>query len=1417
MPDEVDTLAEPLANELARRKVLPAPQAVGIVRQLAHEIAQRHESGRLHLHIAADLISYDAASGRAVLREPLEESRSFGGADCDDEFCPPELQHPRSVLLPVQLAAARDALRASGLSSVDPRRVDLYQLGALLCRLLTGESVSAFLSRPRVAAKVPAEVRDLIERALGHDPQRAWQSAPELLRGLESLDVAVTVALPNMQPGSTRNATEPDTTPSFVGVGKADTDAGRPAPSPTDEEALPFRKLGHYEIIGRLGRGGMGDVYKGYEPQLDRHVAIKVLPAEFSRHEEMVKRFYAEASAAAKLVHPNTVEIHFIGQDEASSTEGQPAKVHFFAMRFVEGESLAELLARRGRLTVDESLAIIEQALSGLNAAHQLGMVHRDIKPGNILIDRERQRVLLADFGLVKSLQAAASMTASGVIVGTVDYMAPEQGQGEAVDARADLYAIGVVLYQILSGRLPFQADSPTGMIFKHVYETPPTLHDVASDVPRSLAEIVAKLMAKSPEARHQNVAELLDDLRVFHQGQPLSLAAASLPRTFDRPRTVIIPAPRFADEALLPATLIQVAALDRWLRAKRSLRDFFLIPAEEFVQQLQTTENQVDGAIAEFERRQATLMNAVREAETVVRDLESERESWHRAIVEADHRAAIAPDDDAARAALAEKLRSERVLTELAEQLDSQQCQLGEMRQKLSQVTAKLESLRSQRDVLNARLKVARARIRMAGGEVRSSRGQKWWWMLRWKNVTLLSLVVMAFGIAMSLIAQITKFSTIVPSGPVSIEVHPNEVANPKSFTDVYVSPPDISSQVFVGGARYGLDLAVSLSGKYVAATNGEPIVQVWDAETGLLLHRLQKNLVKVNAVAFSADGELLATGESYGANQSTLKLWNPEDGALLGVLPEPPRDVSQLIIAAQGSWLLALPTTGSAKVWNYKTRAVYWTIPDMPNAQHFAFSPDGTLVAGISRSGEIRVWDLQERKLVKSWFIDRSTTDSFGLFFTADSAGILTAHGKDSLAIWSARTGERLSQTAGGRFSGEKNVSMSADGRWLATANALWTTIVDAKSGIPRAIFPSRNRKLAFSPKGDRLFSGGAALIRTDLNFPTLRAHGPKFEITAGPLRAFSRDKPLCLLNVGSQIGVWNYEKQTPMYPLKTDSLIEVTKAVAAFSQEARRVALLDHRHQLHVWDVVTGNSLLKVSVPSDESVSPEIQFSVDSESVWIATGRGLWKVDLKQATAELQLELPTEVVSLALSPDLRFVAASVRHGQFQVWEIPSRQPLFRSDEYSHDFKVLAFTSDGQRLLGLTSERTTIVWNLERREVQERFQMSNEIQDIRFLPDRQNVVDWSDGPTQRLRVTNPNSHQVQISYPWVPYSREVLFELGLPMALSDLKRMPLLRSPLHVTFDGRYAVTNSRTSGRIAFWDLYPQQIVEWYKESR
>ena len=420
---------------------------------------------------------------------------------------------------------------------------------------------------------------------------------------------------------------------------------------------LPFLKLGHFEIIGRIGRGGMGDVFKGFEPNLNRAVAIKVLPAEFARHDEFVQRFYAEASAAAQLVHPNVTQIFFIGEEDG---------LHFFAMQYVEGQSLADYLSDSGALPIDRVLELSEQIASGLQAAHSRGMVHRDIKPGNILLDKESNRALLADFGLVKSL-AEHGMTTTGVVMGTVDYIAPEQGRGEQVDGRSDLYSFGVLMYHMLSGRLPFAAENPTGLIFKHCFEPPPPF-EISLGIPVSLSHLVQRLMAKQPAERYQTATDVLTDLRTITSGGAINVPKISTPPAAptgmtdaaekptdagNRQRTQIIIAPTFTSPDRAFSTELGVPASEDttgpgwWERTRNKLRGIAEQHAPELVQRLQNTQQQLDGAIREYDSRVATLRETSTEATAVVAELRRLAAEHRATAVAAQERAESGGDED--------------------------------------------------------------------------------------------------------------------------------------------------------------------------------------------------------------------------------------------------------------------------------------------------------------------------------------------------------------------------------------------------------------------------------------------------------------------------------------------------------------------------------------------------------------------------------------------------------------------------------------------------------------------------------------------------------------------------------------------------------------------------------------------------
>ncbi|MGH7647643.1 MAG: serine/threonine-protein kinase, partial [Gemmatimonadaceae bacterium] len=248
-----------------------------------------------------------------------------------------------------------------------------------------------------------------------------------------------------------------------------------------------------YLVNAEVGRGGMAVVYRALDVRLKRSVAIKVLPPELAFREDVRRRFLREAQTAAQLSNPNIVPIYSVDERDG---------IVFFVMGLVEGESLAARIAR-GPLPVPEAKRILADVAGALAYAHAHGVVHRDVKPDNILLDRESGRPMVTDFGIARAVEADSRLTVTGIAVGTPAYMSPEQALGEReVDGRSDIYSLGVVAYQALSGVLPFQAGNTPAMMMKHISETPRPLRSLRPDVPPALEGAIARALVKRPEDR---------------------------------------------------------------------------------------------------------------------------------------------------------------------------------------------------------------------------------------------------------------------------------------------------------------------------------------------------------------------------------------------------------------------------------------------------------------------------------------------------------------------------------------------------------------------------------------------------------------------------------------------------------------------------------------------------------------------------------------------------------------------------------------------------------------------------------------------------------------------------------------------------------------------------------------------------
>ena len=284
-----------------------------------------------------------------------------------------------------------------------------------------------------------------------------------------------------------------------------------------DFSAIQQALSGQYKFERLLGQGGMGQVYLARDEMLERYVAIKVLPTAESEDGEQLERFLREARTAAQLSHPNVVPIYF-----ADEVAGQA----FFVMAYIEGESLADRLAARGTLPVADVVRYVREVSWALAYAHARGVVHRDVKPENIMLDRATGRAIVTDFGIAHSPQHTR-LTLDGHVVGTVHYMSPEQVTGQVLDGRSDLYALGVVAYSALSGRLPFGGDSTTAILVAHVNATAPPLQRVAPHVPAALAAVVDRCLAKTPADRYESGEALAEALGAAFTASELEASRA--------------------------------------------------------------------------------------------------------------------------------------------------------------------------------------------------------------------------------------------------------------------------------------------------------------------------------------------------------------------------------------------------------------------------------------------------------------------------------------------------------------------------------------------------------------------------------------------------------------------------------------------------------------------------------------------------------------------------------------------------------------------------------------------------------------------------------------------------------------------------------------------------------------------------
>ncbi len=258
-----------------------------------------------------------------------------------------------------------------------------------------------------------------------------------------------------------------------------------------------------YQIIKSIGEGGMANVYLAYDTILDRNVAVKVLRGDLATDEKFVRRFQREALSASSLSHPNIVEVYDVGEDNGS---------YYIVMEYIEGKHLKELIKKRGKLTLSEVIDIMSQVCDGLATAHDSYIIHRDIKPQNIMI-LDSGLVKITDFGIAMALNST-QLTQTNSVMGSVHYLPPEQASGKGSTMQSDIYSMGILMYELLTGSLPFRGENAVEIALKQLKEPIPSIKDKLPDVPNSIVNIVKRSTAKNPKNRYTDAREMLDDIK---------------------------------------------------------------------------------------------------------------------------------------------------------------------------------------------------------------------------------------------------------------------------------------------------------------------------------------------------------------------------------------------------------------------------------------------------------------------------------------------------------------------------------------------------------------------------------------------------------------------------------------------------------------------------------------------------------------------------------------------------------------------------------------------------------------------------------------------------------------------------------------------------------------------------------------
>jgi WD40 repeat protein len=1026
------------------------------------------------------------------------------------------------------------------------------------------------------------------------------------------------------------------------------------APAPSNEAAeLPT--IPGYEILGVLGRGGMGVVYKAWQPELNRTVALKMVLAGAHAGAQELARFHTEAEAVARLHHAHIVQIYGVGRHDEHP---------YLVLEYVDGGSLAQQLTGT-LLPARRSAELVETLARAVHYAHQQGIIHRDLTPGNVLLTADGLPKI-TDFGLAKLLAGGGAIrTQSGAIVGTPSYMAPEQAAGKTkeIGPAADVYGLGAILYELVTGRPPFRAETPLETLLQAQSEEPVPPSRLQPKLPRDLETICLKALAKSPERRYASAGDLAEDLRRWLSGEPIRarpVSAAERLLKWVRRRPAVAGLLLASGVAALALVALAVGwVYNRELSQARAAEEWQRQRAEAALGEARDALDKADTYLY-FNRislaEHAWWANNVGRTKELLAECPPERCLWewhyldrlcHSELLALSghtdeiYSVTVSPDSTRLASASADK-------------------------------TVKIWEVATGRELLTLPCRTRQCSVifsrdgtRLASAGADGPEGDLKVWSLDFsagpgsipRTELLLDLPGLSGERCQVAFSPDGQRLALACGFPVSRKspVRVFEVASGKEILTLQYREEEMTGVAFSPDGRQ----LVFVSGTSNFSGFGKPgVVRIWDTASGQEPRPLEGQNGPLATVAFSPDGKTLA----WAGWDKVVKLWDIAAGKEVGVLRGHTAMIRQLAFRPDGRQLATASEDGSVKVWNVAAAEELFTLRGhTADVYCVAYHRDGERLVSGGIDQMIRIWDArsgQEARTLNQSAPVRSVACS-------SDGRLLAAGGTDkTVQVWDLRAGGHP-RLLGRHEEGVWCVAFAPDGSRLASCSGDWhkkeqageIKVWDVASGQELLRLPAHHGvvwNVAFSPDGKRLASAGGELSAPD------------------------------------EVKIWDAVTGKELFSFPQPKGVHCI----AFSPDGRCLAgVFVHSNTLKVWDVEQRQELFSVqTAPHPWSVS----FTPDGRR--LLTG-ALLNLEVWDAATGQRLKVlqghTSDVMGVACSPDGKRLATAGYDKTLKVWDAATGQEVLTLKGHTGTVTSVVFSPDGKRLVSGSEDQTMKIWD--------------------------------------------------------------------------------------------------------------------------